>query len=99
MSDRCEICGQWSLYPNQHKCPPLWKVWPNHYEEEDAWEIRAADANAAACLWADEYDSGGDYTIVGGGEETVTVKGEDGTEEKFVVQGESVPQYYASIVA
>lgn len=95
MSLHCKTCNEFIIFPDRHKCAPVWKVWPNHYEEADAWEIRAYDAGNAAEKWAERYGNGGDYTIIGGSEETVTVMGEDGIKKQFKVSGETVPNYYA----
>lgn len=51
----------------------------------------------AAEQYGEDYDCGGDYTIVGGDEITVKVRkvGEDEW-KTFTVSGESVPQYNAT---
>lgn len=77
-------------------------VWcPEHGSSfEDGRQFEAVDAEMAAEEWAAWEDAwSAEYTIVGGGEKTVIVRGEDGQEQTFTVTGESVPQYRARRVA
>ena len=79
----------------------LFLVWePDQSEtEEDAREVEASDAETAAEDRAEEVDSNGDYTIVGGSEATFHVRPKDDPSapvEVYVVTGESVPQYSAT---
>lgn len=104
-SSFCPKCNEYkgSFRPELHVCPPQWLVRCPEYDgdegfDEDARKYYAHDAQAAAEKWAERYDSDGDYTIVSGDAPTVYVKkvGEpDDTQLKFVVHGESVPQYSA----
>lgn len=60
-------------------------------------EVFAADAAQAATKWADAYDSGDDYYIVGKrSEPVVTVINEEGNCARLMVSGEAAPQYYAT---
>lgn len=66
--------------------------------EEDAREVQAFDAKEAAEDYAEETDRGGDYTVIGGAEMTVLVRRKDDPDaepKRFVVTGETVPQYSA----
>lgn len=80
---------------------PLWDVWCNEHGDErgDYRPVRASDAEEAAKRWASmtDYESA-DYTIVSGEEETVFVAPHDDETtppKKYLVTGESIPQYYA----
>jgi len=98
----CPTCraGVWS--GDRHTCPPAWVVhcasW--HGDElDDGDTVHARSASGAAEKWADEADSDGDYTIVGGNPATVRVKrlgADDDTARTFVVEGETVPSYWAT---
>lgn len=92
---RCPHCKNYMMFPNSHKCPPKWNVWPDHYDKEDARSLHATTAKEAVELWADDWDGGNDYTIVGGSPEIVHVEGEDGVVQKFRVMGEMVRRYSA----
>jgi hypothetical protein len=94
----CKTCGDYMLFPDSHKCPPIWECWcPDEGEtRDDPRMIRASDAEAAAEKWAEEDDRYGDYTIIGGNDATVCVAKPDNDEVRtFVVTGESVPEYHA----
>ena len=82
--------------PGRHM--PEYRVWREKEKAEDGVGVRARNAEHAAERWADEYDSGGDYSIVGGSPETVWVRGPEGAEARYRVSGESVPHYSAELV-
>jgi hypothetical protein len=97
----CKTCGAYCVDAALHKCPPVWLVWqPEGGEtEDDAHKVRAHTPADAAEKWAADYDNGGDYTIVGGSDETVCVRRADrGDVLRYVVRGESVPSYSARLV-
>jgi len=70
-------------------------------EREDAWEIEAYSAEAAAAQWAEEEDSySAEYSIVSGRETPVVYVAEgDGPAQAFRVNGEAVPTYYARAIS
>jgi hypothetical protein len=96
MSDRCKICGGWPIL-GTHTCPPKWHCWESlNQEREDASEVFAPDAQTAAELHAEEWDD--ECYLLGHGDPSIEVfVVKDGADEveKFVVYGESVPQYRA----
>lgn len=96
--DRCSTCGEWG-FVRSHRCPPRWEVYcPSQGDEpDDARDIFGSSAEEAVEKWAERHDSGGDYTIVGGSEETVMVRKADSEDPwvAFVVTGETVPEYHA----
>jgi hypothetical protein len=94
-------CGEYVSTEGPHKCPPQWDVWcPDNCEgREDGLTVYACDAEEAAEKYAEECDSYGDYTIVGGAPVTVVVSplGDEHTVKVFV-EGESVPSYTGRVV-
>ena len=91
--------GHTAVHQQGHGFPikPAYMVWnESESDEENARKIHAVDAEDAAERWADEYDSAGDYTIVGGSEENVSVRSPDGKLTKFRVSGETVAKYSAT---
>jgi hypothetical protein len=97
MRGDCPKCGQWSLFPESHQCPPEWRCWEEENETaEDGSTVRARCAETAAEKYAEEYDSEGDYMIVHGTDATICVRAKAGGDvERFQVSGEVVPQYHA----
>ncbi len=100
-TEKCNTCGAWTwkgktLFGAPHQCAPEWRVWsPDHDGNtvEDARKFRAVSADHAAELWAEQWDQD-DYAICGGtSHPEVFVQGEDGKTLKFLVSGETVPQY------
>jgi hypothetical protein len=76
-------------------------VWRPEYEQapEDGIVVDASDANAAACKWAEGYDSDGADLIVRGSDATVCVRAVNKPDKtwEMIVSGESVPSYRARI--
>lgn len=72
-------------------------VWEAKYGRDNAYRVKAFDAEHAAKSWAERYDSDGNHSIVGGAEVVVFVAlDQDGsTPERFEVSGEVNPVYYA----
>lgn len=63
MSDfYCPTCKQFR-FGRSHRCPPVWLVRPEWYEEEDAARIYAESARAAAEEWSAHNHSRYDYFI------------------------------------
>ncbi len=95
----CKICSNHYFERQTHKCPPIYEVCCPEMYSEDEWEcVREHDAEEAAKKWAEEDDwNTAEYTIVGGEEVEVWVRLK-GKEKilKFVVTGESLPNYYAT---
>ena len=100
MTDICKTSGAWMMFPNSHRCPPAYDV----IDEDggygdDAWQwackIFARDPESAAEKWADQHDCEGDYTIIRGTEAVVSVRDEQGNVTRWIVSGESVPEYTA----
>ena len=76
------------------------RVWSTErgQTKEDGLRIVAYDAEMAAVRWAEWDDaSSADYTIVGGtpAEVVVAEDRDEAPEHRFIVSGESVPQYRA----
>lgn len=101
MKDVCPTCGKWMMFPKSHQCPPIFEVIDEDggYGDEDPWQwaskIYARDPETAAEKWADENDCNGDYTIIRGNEAKISVRAADGTITRWIVTGESVPEYTA----
>lgn len=96
----CPRCAAYGYLP--HDC----KAYKCAIEEpgEPYWcTVYALDAERAAEKYADEYDCGGDYTILKQGEAGETYilvrDGENNAaeHERFHVTGEAVPQYRARL--
>jgi hypothetical protein len=69
-----------------------------HQEErgDTPYVVPATDAEEAAEEYAEQYDQGGDYTVIGGGSiEVRVVEVRTGVEKWFRVEGEAVPHYMA----
>ena len=63
----------------------------------DEWmEVEATDLEDAALIYAQSYDSGGDYQLMKGDKEAIAVRrqGEEAV-QWYEISGEAVPQYYA----
>ena len=90
----CDICNEWTLYPKQHKCPPVWET---RIDGDGDWrEFRARDADRAAEKAAEKYDQS-DYTLSKGEAAVVEVRRQgDITGEFFEVYAEMLPHYYAN---
>lgn len=75
----------------------IFLVWSDDETDDDAREVRAADAEEAAEDYAEWDDmNSAEYTILKGSEVTVNVCPKGGGETvRFVVSGEAVPQYTA----
>lgn len=101
----CKVCGHFMMFPDSHRCPPMWECWSEDYgetRERSAQKVRASDAEEAAEKYAEQSDEGGDYTIIKGSPVDVCVVplgAPAGTKpSRFHVEGESVPEYTASAV-
>lgn len=64
-------------------------------DEGDWDEVYGKDQQDIVEAWAQRYDADGDYTIVGGSEEEVWIRNEDGEITRWTVIGETVPEYHA----
>jgi hypothetical protein len=63
---------------------------------DDPRVMTAHDAEEAAEEYAEEYDQGGDCTVIGGGSiDLRVVEVRTGAEKWFRVEGEAVPHYMA----
>jgi hypothetical protein len=62
---------------------------------DDYQAFHAASPQEAAEKWAQVTDSYGDYGIVRGCDAIVVVCALDGTVTRWIVQGETIPQYTA----
>lgn len=96
-SSWCKTCGRFMLYPDTHRCPPLFDA---RWEEcdDDEWEqFREYDHDKVAERYAERRDADGDYNIVSGSDIIVLVRkhGEDDI-KRFNVSGHSVPEYTAT---
>ncbi len=90
----CNICKEWMLYPESHKCPPEYEVWGDDYSGDDYTIIMANSPEEAGEKYADEFDAYGDYTIVNGSELEVKIRKKGDEEWKtYILSGEPVPQY------
>ncbi len=101
--DRCGECKEVRWNGESHRCLPAFLVWYEGHgdDPEEAHDVvHAYNDSYAVEAWASEHDSYGDYTIVGGSDETVKVRPRGETFEgkwvTFSVSGESVPSYHAT---
>jgi hypothetical protein len=96
MGETCGVCGDYVLW-GKHRCSPIWLVELPEWNGGDPDRIRASDAQEAAEKFAERFDrASASYSVVSGESITVTVCDAHGKDEqKFVVEGESVPQYTA----
>lgn len=94
----CGTCKNHMLYPDTHKCPPVWQARVESDNNEDWMEFYARDADEAAEKAAENYDLD-DYPLLKGNEAIVEVrlKGSDKI-ERFCARGESLPHYYVNPV-
>lgn len=93
---RCSICREYAFL-DRHRCPPIWEARIHETKFEEDWsEVYADSADSAAAKFAEEYDAGGDYTIIRRGSAEVEVRKPGETEFIiFDIQAESMPQYSA----
>lgn len=82
------------------KPAPVWLCWEPDQggTEEDAHEVEAYDAEQAAEDYAEWSDiNSADYTILRGSGATICVRGREpgAPVERYVVTGETVPEYTA----
>lgn len=103
MSSRCSTCGEFTIW-DSHKCAPRFLCWIEHiggysydYTEEDATEVYAYDAQAAAVRHAEEWDwrESEPQMLNDTGFVMVRDPRED-TLHRFAVEGEMSPSYRAS---
>lgn len=91
---RCPVCDTFA-WMDRHVCPSVWMC-RLEGNDNDWSTIYALDPEDAAERFAEQYDSGGEYTIVREGEARVEVQLQDReTIKLFEVTAESVPQYSA----
>lgn len=94
----CRSCGDFMFSEERHTCPPafLCRIDDRGYEDGDEIEVHARDAESAAEKFCDEYDSGGDYTIISAGQAMVKVTDpRSGVSTFWDIVAESVPSYTA----
>lgn len=99
----CPTCGKYDSFGFNthwdHKCKPRWECILEGLGDEDWHATYASDAEQAAELYAEYYDShSGEYSIVSGrgysNDNIVLVrKNSDGPIERFAIEAESVPTY------
>jgi len=94
----CNICNDFMLYPDTHKCPPIFEVCQHEYDPDYWMKIRARDEAMAAEKWAEQDDcESSEYQIVRGTDTEVWVRKWGESEiKRFMVSGESVPEYTAT---
>ena len=94
----CPKCDNFMLFPNSHRCPPEFVCEPadtKGYGEGYEQTICASDAEAAAEKFCEQWDAGGDYDIIRGGEFEVKVTDRGGDVTYWHIVAESVPSYSA----
>ena len=95
-------CNECRCYHEPGCHDPMWLVWCDDYggSVHDARKLRASTPEEAAEKWAEYEDAqSADYLIVGGSDAIVSVTSDSRYEEtRFIVTGESVPEYHAKIV-
>ena len=97
----CSRCGQFSMYPELHNCPPKWEVafgeTPEEGEDNGIVEVYEHDAAGAVEMAADEYDSDSDYIMARNGSGTAFVR-KDGefTWKKYNITAEQITTYTAN---
>lgn len=96
---RCKTCGDFPLFPESHKCPPIW-LCQLKGDSADEWEeVYARDAEAAAEKFAEKWDIESEYSMLRGfSDYIVSVKPSDaepdGVARQFAITAEAVPTYY-----
>ncbi|MEE9386400.1 MAG: hypothetical protein V3V08_23545 [Nannocystaceae bacterium] len=106
---RCPTCDVGHFdFEGPHVCPPEWCLYwtselakhPDRDPGEDAFRVRGDDPESAAKKWAEEYDQDGDYHIVGGDSQEMTIwkPGEFDEATRWLVRGEGVPSYWAEVM-
>lgn len=104
--EKCPVCKDYGWFGGDrgnHVCLPEWEC--RLEQHDDNWwnNIHASDAEGAAKKYAEHYDcEGGEYAIVSGrfrGNCIVLVRaiGSD-TVERWAIEAETVPKYYAARV-
>lgn len=93
---KCRTCGHWG-FADKHACPPIWEARIFETKWQNDWtEVYATDAEDAAERFAEEYDQGGDYTIIRDGNAEIEVRRQGSDEAAiFDISAESVPEYTA----
>lgn len=91
----CKTCGDYMLFPETHRCLPLFVVQENG--GYDPVDVYAFDESAAAEKYCEQSDAGGgDYSIIRAGETTLKVTDpRTGAVSEWAISAESVPQYTA----
>lgn len=94
MSHNCPTCGNFTLSPEYHRCPPEWEVRDADDCDDTDWEIvRGSDEDEAATKYAEESDNHGD----GPRERVVLVRAPGTTEAKrFEITFDYSIDYYAT---
>lgn len=91
----CPRCKRWKLYPERCNCKRFECGQPWKNEVTDWHKVYASDAEEAAELCAERFDSEGDYTIIRNGSGEIWTRDEDGTIQKWDIEAEAVPSYNA----
>lgn len=95
MRDYCTLCR---AFHHHGKHLPEFRAGIPEYHGDDVSDypvIRANDPEEAAVRFAEQFDSGGDYTIMGGSDQVVFVLDAYGKLSKWRVSGEAIPSYHA----
>lgn len=94
----CTKCDTYMLFPNSHKCPPMFICEPqdNFYGDGCEREICEINPQYAAQKFCEAWDSEGDYDIIRSGEFRVKVTDPRNNEVTYWdIVAEAVPQYTA----
>lgn len=96
-SGECKRCKQWKIYPEHCQCKKFEcaEPWKDEVDWDTSHYVYAYDAEAAAEKCAEEFDCGGDYTIIRNGSGEIWTRDEDGKVEKWEIVAESEPVYSA----
>lgn len=101
--EQCPTCGEWGFLdkgPLRHRCKPEWQARMEWQADDEWWTVRANDAEQAAEVCAEQYDSeSGEYQILarGGGDVVALVrKAASAAIERFAIEAEAVPTYSAT---
>lgn len=104
---RCPVCKEWGWFGGthlNHRCAPAFEC-RMEWQDDDCWHrTYARDAEHAAEKHAEHYDcEGGEYAIVSrrrSGDDICLVRKPDDPSsiERFAIEAEAVPTYYATKV-
>lgn len=92
----CPRCKEYRVFgPSACRCQRFECGQPWKDQVTDWHELYALDAESAAEKCAEQFDSGGDYTIIKHGSGEIWTRDKDGLVQKWDIEAEAVPSYNA----